>query len=68
LTDGIAILAKLERVLAYHFIGDRYDIGEKLGFIKSTIEFALNREDLHLEMKKYLKEKSRQLMTEVTNL
>ena len=54
LTDAINHLAKFTNVLAYHFEGERYDVGDKLGFIKATIEFALRREDLSKEVENYL--------------
>lgn len=46
LTDAIQHLNTIQRVFAYDFEGARYDVGEKLGFIKTTIEIALEREDL----------------------
>ncbi|NHM29990.1 UTP--glucose-1-phosphate uridylyltransferase GalU [Neobacillus terrae] len=46
LTDAIQKLNQIQRVFAYEFEGKRYDVGEKLGFIETTIEFALEREDL----------------------
>ena len=46
LTDAIAALNKYEAVYAYDFEGVRYDVGEKFGFIQTTIDFALQREDL----------------------
>jgi UTP--glucose-1-phosphate uridylyltransferase len=46
LTDAIAKLNIFEAVYAYHFEGTRYDVGDKLGFIKTIIEFALERNDL----------------------
>ncbi|MGM0805009.1 MAG: UTP--glucose-1-phosphate uridylyltransferase GalU [Bacillota bacterium] len=54
LTDAIAELNALEDVYAYDFEGIRYDVGEKLGFIKTTIDFALEREDLRHELLNYL--------------
>jgi len=56
LTDAIAELNKYEAVYAYDFEGTRYDVGEKLGFIKTTLEFALNREDLRNSVLDYLAE------------
>lgn len=41
LTDAIQQLNQIQRVFAYQFEGKRYDVGEKLGFIQTTIEFAL---------------------------
>ncbi|MEW4272099.1 UTP--glucose-1-phosphate uridylyltransferase GalU [Priestia megaterium] len=46
LTDAIQKLNEIQRVFAYDFEGKRYDVGEKLGFIETTIEFALQHEDL----------------------
>lgn len=55
LTDGLLALSRSERVLAYDFIGKRYDVGTKMGFLEAGIEFALRREDLREEMSRYLK-------------
>lgn len=46
LTDAIQKLNEIQRVFAFEFQGDRYDVGEKLGFIKTTMELALEREEL----------------------
>lgn len=54
LTDAIAELNRHEAVYAYDFEGIRYDVGEKLGFIKTTIEFALQREELRSNLLEYL--------------
>ncbi|KPV58960.1 UTP--glucose-1-phosphate uridylyltransferase [Paenibacillus sp. A3] len=54
LTDAISRLAQSENVYAYDFEGIRYDVGEKMGFIKTTVDFALERDDLRQEMLKYL--------------
>lgn len=54
LTDAIATLNKRETVFAYDFIGKRYDVGEKMGFIKTTIDFALQQEELQAELLQYL--------------
>lgn len=56
LTDAIQKLNRIQRVFAYDFEGKRYDVGEKIGFIKTTIEFALQHEDLRDEIMAYLKE------------
>ncbi|MMZ53787.1 UTP--glucose-1-phosphate uridylyltransferase [compost metagenome] len=56
LTDAIAELNEHEAVYAYEFDGKRYDVGEKIGFIKTTIEFALQRNDLREEILFVLKE------------
>lgn len=54
LTDAIQQLNKIQRVFAYDFEGTRYDVGEKLGFILTTLEFALKDETLKYEIIKYI--------------
>ncbi|NHC42575.1 UTP--glucose-1-phosphate uridylyltransferase GalU [Bacillus sp. MM2020_1] len=54
LTDAIQRLNSLQNVFAYDFEGIRYDVGEKFGFIKTTIEMALSREDLRDDLLEYL--------------
>ncbi|MCP3029205.1 UTP--glucose-1-phosphate uridylyltransferase GalU [Halobacillus sp. A5] len=54
LTDAIASLNQSEHVFAYNFEGTRYDVGEKMGFIKTTLEIALEREELREELFTYL--------------
>ena len=56
LTDAIQRLNEIQRVFAYDFEGTRYDVGEKFGFIKTTIEMALQNEELKLDLMKYIKE------------
>lgn len=56
LTDAINQLNEQQIVLAHHFEGKRYDIGEKIGFVKATIDFALQREDTKDEILTYLNE------------
>ena len=56
LTDALKELARQDAVYAYDFIGQRYDVGDKLGFLKATVEFALRREDLGADFKAYLQE------------
>ncbi|KAB7665171.1 UTP--glucose-1-phosphate uridylyltransferase GalU [Bacillus sp. B1-b2] len=56
LTDAIEKLNKIQRVFAYQFEGNRYDVGEQLGFIQTTIEMALKRSDLKEPLSKYIKE------------
>jgi UTP--glucose-1-phosphate uridylyltransferase len=55
LTDGLRGLLKKEKLYAYIYEGRRHDTGDKLGFLKATVEFALKREDLGEEFRKYLK-------------
>lgn len=54
LTDALKQLAGIEPVWAYCFEGKRYDVGDKLGFLKATVEFALRREDLGAQFRNYL--------------
>ncbi len=55
LTDGMRNLLRKERIFAYIFEGRRHDTGDKLGFLKATVEFALKREELGGKFKEYLK-------------
>ncbi|QAS53550.1 UTP--glucose-1-phosphate uridylyltransferase GalU [Halobacillus litoralis] len=55
LTDAIQKLNGIQRVFAYDFDGARYDVGEKLGFIQTTIEIALERPDLKDDVMDILK-------------
>ena len=55
LTDALNLLARQQPVWAYSFEGRRYDVGDRIGFIEATIEYALRREDLAPQLKKYLK-------------
>ncbi|MDD9795159.1 MULTISPECIES: UTP--glucose-1-phosphate uridylyltransferase GalU [Priestia] len=50
LTDAIQKLNEIQRVFAYDFEGTRYDVGEKLGFIQTTLEFALQHEEMRDEL------------------
>jgi len=56
LTDAIQKLNAIQRVFAYDFEGKRYDVGEKLGFIQTSIEFALQHDDLKDPLLKFLAE------------
>ena len=55
LTDGMRMLLKREKMYAYVYQGKRHDTGDKLGFLKATIEFALKRKDLGGPLREYLK-------------
>jgi len=55
LTDGLRGLLQREKVYAYVYEGRRHDTGDKLGFLKATVEFAIKREDLGGEFREYLK-------------
>lgn len=56
LTDAISRLGELERILAYHFEGQRHDVGEKLGFIETTIHYALQHRELRENLLQYMKQ------------
>ena len=55
LTDGMRLLLKKEKIYSYVFEGRRHDTGDKLGFPKATVEFALQRPDLGDQFREYLK-------------
>jgi len=58
LTDGLRALLKKEKIYGFTFEGKRHDAGDKLGFLKATVEFALKRNDLGKEFREYLKKLS----------
>ena len=55
LTDGLRHLLRNRPIYGYRFEGTRYDAGDKLGFLKATVEFALRRYDLGAPFREYLK-------------
>lgn len=55
LTDAIERLNKDDKVYAYDFEGTRYDVGEKIGFVKTTIEYALKNEEMNEEIRNYIR-------------
>lgn len=57
LTDALNKLAEKRKMIAYDFIGKRYDVGNKLGFVKATVDFALNDDKIKDELLKFLREK-----------
>lgn len=57
LTDALKMLAEKENMYAYDFIGRRYDVGDKLGYLQATVDFALKRDDLKDGFLDYLKDK-----------
>ena len=57
LTDALETLIKNEAMYAYDFEGRRYDVGDKLGFLQATVEFALKREELRESFIEYLNTK-----------
>lgn len=54
LTDAIEKLNRIQQVFAYNFEGRRYDVGEKLGFVKTTIEFALQHPEIRDEVMEFI--------------
>ncbi|MDI7744022.1 UTP--glucose-1-phosphate uridylyltransferase GalU [Lysinibacillus fusiformis] len=54
LTDAIQKLNESQKVYAYDFEGKRYDVGEKIGFVKTTIDFALENDEIRGELLEYL--------------
>ncbi len=55
LTDGIKNLLKTEEVYACEFEGTRYDAGDKLGFLKANISFALKRKDMAADLRRFIR-------------
>ncbi len=56
LTDALKEMMQHEAMYAYDFIGRRYDVGNKMGFLQATVEFALDRDDLKDEFSSWLKQ------------
>jgi UTP--glucose-1-phosphate uridylyltransferase len=56
LTDALKDMMHHETMYAYDFIGRRYDVGNKMGFLQATVEFALDRDDLRDEFSSWLKQ------------
>lgn len=54
LTDALVRLSRTQAMYAYDFVGRRYDVGDKLGFLQATVEYALRRDDLKDDFKAYL--------------
>ncbi len=54
LTDALKVLNNQQQIYAYIFEGKRYDVGDRLGYLQATVEFALQREDLQAHFKDYL--------------
>jgi UTP--glucose-1-phosphate uridylyltransferase len=55
LTDAIKALLQYEKVYGFNYEGKRHDAGDKLGFLKATVEFALQRDDLGPPFREWLK-------------
>ncbi len=55
LTDGLLQLVRERGVYGYEFVGDRYDVGDKLGFIQANVAYALKRPELAEKVRDYLR-------------
>ena len=55
ITDALKTLLKSQDIYAYEFEGDRYDAGDKLGFLKANVSLALKRPEIRAEFKKFLR-------------
>ena len=55
LTDALKVLARQQDMYAYDFIGRRYDVGDKQGYLEAQVEYALRRDDLAGKFREYLK-------------
>lgn len=67
LTDAIQKLNQIQQVFAYDFEGKRYDVGEKLGFVKTTLEFALQNEEIKDELVEFLEQMVKGFSSEKIN-
>ncbi|CAN7193985.1 UTP--glucose-1-phosphate uridylyltransferase GalU [Peribacillus frigoritolerans] len=68
LTDAIQQLNQTQQVFAYDFEGKRYDVGEKLGFVKTTIEFALQNEEIKADLVEFLEQTVKDISSEKVNV
>ncbi|HTP49269.1 MAG TPA: UTP--glucose-1-phosphate uridylyltransferase GalU [Anaeromyxobacteraceae bacterium] len=59
LTDALAVLARSDGLLGYRFEGDRYDAGDRFGYLKANIAYALKRPELRAPLLDYLREVTR---------
>ncbi len=59
LTDALAVLAREEGLLGYRFEGERYDAGDRFGYLKANVAFALKRPELRDPLRAFLREVSR---------
>ena len=55
LTDGLSQLVRERKIFGCEFLGDRYDIGDKFGFVRATVAYALKRPDLKDKVLEYIK-------------
>ncbi len=61
MTDALDILAKQNKLIATTFEGERYDVGDKFGYIKANVEYALRSEEIGDKVKEYILELSKRL-------
>ncbi len=61
LTDALQQLMECEAMYAFDFEGDRFDVGDRIGFLKATVEFALKRDDLSTDFTTFLKDRVEKL-------
>jgi UTP--glucose-1-phosphate uridylyltransferase len=59
LTDALAVLARERGLLGYRFEGDRYDAGDRVGYLKANIAFAMKRPELRPQLEAWLREVAR---------
>lgn len=68
LTDALKVLCREQSIYGYTFKGKRYDIGDKLGYLQATVDFALRREDLSYHFWEYLQSISEKDVGKLTAL
>lgn len=64
LTDAIQTLNKSQRVFAHKFTGNRYDVGDKFGFVQTSIEYGLNHPQIQTQLENYIIKKAEELKKE----
>ena len=64
MTDAIDTLNKTQRVFAREFKGSRYDVGDKFGFMKTSIDYALRHPQVKDDLKDYLIQLGKELAGE----
>lgn len=67
LTDAIQTLNKSQRVFAHKFTGNRYDVGDKFGFVQTSIEFGLEHPQIQTQLEDYIIKKAAELKKERKN-
>lgn len=67
LTDAIQTLNKSQRVFAHKFTGNRYDVGDKFGFVQTSIEYGLDHPQIQTQLENYIIKKAEELKKERKN-